>query len=49
MSACGAGELCGAWMTGATLPDYAEHFHLNRYSNPGIMAEISEIESDGQL
>ena len=49
MAACGAGELGAAWITGAALPDYAGHFHPNRYSDPGIMAEISQIESDGQL
>ncbi len=49
MAACAAGELCTAWMTGAALPDYARHFHPNRYSDPDIMAEISQIESDGQL
>jgi glycine/D-amino acid oxidase-like deaminating enzyme len=49
MAACAAGELCTAWMTDAALPDYAKHFHPNRYSRPDIMAEISQIESDGQL
>jgi glycine/D-amino acid oxidase-like deaminating enzyme len=49
MAACATGELCSAWMTGADLPDYARHFHPNRYSDPDIMTEISLIESDGQL
>ena len=49
MAACAAGELCAAWMTDAPLPGYARNFHPDRYSDPGIMAEISQIESDGQL
>ena len=49
MAACAAGELCAAWMTDKPLPAYASHFHPNRYSDPEIMAEISQIESDGQL
>jgi glycine/D-amino acid oxidase-like deaminating enzyme len=49
MAACAAGELCAAWMTDAPLPGYARNFHPNRYSDPGIMTEISKIESDGQL
>jgi len=36
-------------MTDAPLPGYARNFHPNRYSDPGIMTEISKIESDGQL
>jgi hypothetical protein len=49
MAACGAGELCAAWMTTAAVPDYSGHFHPNRYRDPDIMAEISQIQSDGQL
>jgi glycine/D-amino acid oxidase-like deaminating enzyme len=49
MAACAAGELCAAWMTDAPLPGYARNFHPDRYSDPGIMTEISKIESDGQL
>jgi len=49
MAACAAGELCAAWMTDAPLPGYARNFHPDRYSDPGIMTEISNIESDGQL
>jgi len=49
MAACAAGELCTAWMTDAPLPDYARNFHPGRYSDPGIMTEISNIKSDGQL
>lgn len=49
MAACAAGELCAAWMTGETLPGYARNFHPGRYSDPGIVTEISNIESDGQL
>lgn len=49
MVACAAGELCAAWMTDKPLPGYARNFHPDRYSDPEIMTEISQIESDGQL
>lgn len=49
MAACAAGELCAAWMTDKPLPGYARNFHPDRYSDPEIMTEISQIESDGQL
>jgi len=28
---CAAGELCAAWVTGSTLPDYADELSLKRY------------------
>ena len=49
MTACAAGELVAQWMMGEPLPDYARHFHPDRYRDSGIMAEIEAIESDGQL
>jgi glycine/D-amino acid oxidase-like deaminating enzyme len=53
MAACAAGELCAAWVTadgGIDLaPEYARHFHPNRYHDPDIVAEIGSIASDGQL
>ena len=49
MTACAAGDLVARWMSGESLPEYARHFHRNRYSDPEIMAEINAIESDGQL
>jgi glycine/D-amino acid oxidase-like deaminating enzyme len=49
MAACAAGELVANWMMGESLPDYARHFARDRYDDPGIVAEINAIESDGQL
>ena len=49
MVACATGELISQWMLGKSLPDYAGHFHPDRYQNPNILAEIENIESDGQL
>lgn len=49
MTACAAGELCAAWITDAPLPGYAHYFHPDRYSDPEIMTEISQLGSDGQL
>jgi len=49
MTACAAAELCAAWMTGAELPEYARNFHPDRYSDPDMLAEMAQIESDGQL
>ena len=49
MTACAAGELCAAWITDAPLPGYAHYFHPDRYSDPDIMTEISQLGSDGQL
>ncbi len=30
-------------------PDYAPYFHPDRYSDPGLMAEINRVGADGQL
>jgi glycine/D-amino acid oxidase-like deaminating enzyme len=49
MMACAAGELLAGWMLDKELPEYASHFHRNRYQNPEILEEINAIESDGQL
>ncbi|MDX1555154.1 MAG: FAD-dependent oxidoreductase, partial [Xanthomonadales bacterium] len=49
MAACAAGELCAGWMTGNELPDYAGYFSPARYQDQETMAEISRLESDGQL
>jgi len=49
MAACSAGELCAAWVTGEKLPPYAPYFHPGRYDNRELMAEINQVNSDGQL
>jgi glycine/D-amino acid oxidase-like deaminating enzyme len=49
MAACSAGELCAATMTGEELPSYAPYFHPGRYEDRDLMAEINQVNSDGQL
>ncbi len=49
MAACSAGELCAAWMSGEKLPAYAPYFHPGRYEDRDLMAEINQVNSDGQL
>jgi glycine/D-amino acid oxidase-like deaminating enzyme len=49
MTACAAGELCAAWIAGGPRPGYARYFHPGRYSDPGIVKEISKLDKDGQL
>ena len=49
IAVCGARKLCADWIMQETLPAYARHFHPGRYSDPVIMKEIEQLESDGQL
>ncbi|MGI9221532.1 MAG: NAD(P)/FAD-dependent oxidoreductase [Woeseiaceae bacterium] len=49
MSACAAGELCSAWITGSSLPAYAEDLSLLRYANTDLMAELKNANSLGIL
>ena len=49
MAACGAGALCAAMITGASLPDYANDLGLARYDNPTLMAQLSSLSSRGVL
>lgn len=44
MAACAAGELCAAWMSGGTLPDYAQGFALSRYQDAALMAALAEAD-----
>jgi sarcosine oxidase, subunit beta len=49
MSACGAGELLAAHVTGATLPAYAPAFALSRYENTEYMKRLESWSDSGQL
>ena len=42
MAACAAGELCAAWVAGATLPAYAGKFSFQRYEDAELMALLSK-------
>ncbi len=48
MSACAAGELCAAWVTGSALPDHADAFSLRRYADSALM-QLLEQSNRGVL
>jgi len=49
MSACGAGDLLAAHITGSQLPTYAPAFSLDRYQDPKYQAYLKNWPKDGQL
>ena len=49
MAACGAGELAAAHVAGASLPDYAPAFRLERYDDPAYRAAWERWQPAGQL
>lgn len=49
MSACGAGELLAAHVTGAELPAYAPAFELARYANSEYTKQLQQWSDSGQL
>jgi len=49
MSACAAGKLCAAWVTGSELPDYADALSAARYDNDPLMTELRSASSKGLL
>lgn len=49
MSACSAGKLCAAWMTGDELPDYATALSTSRYDDKALMQELRQATSKGLL
>jgi len=49
MSACGAGDLLAAHITGKSLPAYAMSFELTRYESQEYLREIEAIGDSGQL
>jgi len=49
MSACGAGELLAAHVTGEALPSYAPAFALSRYEDGEYMKQLEGWSENGQL
>ncbi len=49
MSACAAGKLCAAWVTGSELPDYAEALSPKRYDDDQLMTALRSASSKGLL
>lgn len=49
MAACAAGSLIADHIAGNPLPDYAEALSPQRYDNPTIMQQISDLEGTGIL
>jgi glycine/D-amino acid oxidase-like deaminating enzyme len=49
MSACGAGDLLAAHVTGATLPSYASAFAPARFADAAYLRQIEADEETGQL
>ena len=49
MSACAAGKLCGAWLTGSVLPDYAASLSMARYEDSDLMTGLANASSKGLL
>ena len=49
MTACAAGELLAAHVTGAELPGYAAAFTLDRYQDPDYLAQFTDSDSCGQI
>jgi len=49
MTACAAGELLAAHVTGAELPGYAAAFTLDRYQDPDYLAQFTDSGSSGQI
>lgn len=43
MAACATGSTCAAWVTGASLPDYARSLSRERYGDAALMAELSGL------
>ncbi len=49
MSACAAGKLCAARVTGSALPDYAEALSRGRYDDESLMSALRSASSKGLL
>jgi glycine/D-amino acid oxidase-like deaminating enzyme len=49
MSACAAGSLCAAWITGSELPDYATALSASRYDDDALLQELQNATSKGVL
>ena len=49
MSACAAGALCAAWITGSELPGYANQLSMARYDDHDLMSKIGPEANKGIL
>ena len=49
MSACAAGKICAAYITGATLPGYARDLSMSRLQNPVLLDELRSATNKGLL
>ena len=49
MAACAAGKLCAATICGDKLPPYAGNLSLERFSDAGLMAELTGSSNKGLL
>ena len=49
LSACAAGALCAAWISGDKLPAYADQLSMARYADMDLMAELENAQSLGIL
>lgn len=49
MAACAAGELVASHVLGRPLPDYADAFKLERFSDPTYLEHITNLNSSGQI
>jgi glycine/D-amino acid oxidase-like deaminating enzyme len=49
MSACGAGEILAAHITGGELPGYASAFSPGRYQDPRYLQDLETLDRSGQL
>lgn len=49
MSACAAGAMCAAWITGDELPAYANQLSMARYADKELMADLENAQSLGIL
>lgn len=49
MSACGAGELLAAHVTGGGLPNYSHDFSPQRYQDPEYLKGLQSLDLSGQL
>ena len=49
MAACAAGKLCAATICGDKLPPYAGNLSLERFSDTGLMAELTSSSNKGLL
>ena len=49
MSACAAGKLCAAWVTGSRQPDYASPLSMERYDDTELMTTLRDASSKGLL